>query len=243
MKLFKWTLLLVGALVPVSALAEQVASVEYNPSPLGIYNQLKIKDTATFRGALDVDELQLGKNKDSADGTIHNRVVIATQRDADGTIRLSDVAINKFTFDETDHQTANLNFPQATMLVRTVSIHNGGLFDADAGYSRTRNGISHDIAQVTLRKASGYPDYHIPVYADTVVWRSGSKWLFTPADDSLVGTNRDGDTTSVGGSGLMLDGVQIPVLPLSCTDTEGGQPTRIVIKTVNDIGFVFLHCP
>ncbi len=209
MRVFKFLSLCVCFLVPVTVAAEQVPPVAYNPSPLGIYNQLKIRDTATFRSALETEDLRLGKvNATTGD---QNRVVIATQRKDTGDIVLSDVKIKGFTYDA-DHPNAKLNFPQAELKANEVFVYNGGTFDADAGYSRSDN----ESAQIGVMNA----DTQIPTYANVAFWSSNNRW--DPAA-GRVGTYDPSsvtkyDTKNVDAGHVILDGIEVPQLPCDASN-------------------------
>lgn len=246
MKILKFWAVSILAVVPVAGAAEQVAEVPYNPSPLGIYNQLKIKDTATFRPALRVHELQLGSTRTddmaAPPQTVFNRVIIATQRDAQGNIRLSDVQISNFANNGLNAST-NLSFPQAELKTQQINVHNGGTFNADAGYSRTE---AAGTTRVYIpRNALGGADGILPVYADTVKWshhsgavEEGFSWA---GNGGEVGTFVGGDygTQNVAASGVMLDNVKIQTLPAGCTT-----PTFVPAKAVGgeERTFLLLRC-
>ena len=221
MKIWKFLAISAGALLPVTVHAqsttERIPAVAYNPSPLGIYNQLKIKDSVTVRGALNVDQLILGNEN----GSVNNHVVIATQREPDGTIRLADVKIDRFINDEDSPSPVKLHFPQAKLMTNKVTVRNGGRFDADAGYSRT------DKVNVNVLVP---PNFQLPAYADVVIWKN---FAFN-SSQNVVGTQGGREELSEN-SHLRLGGV----------DVKGGLPcpTPNSIKPwILNSGILILNC-
>ena len=226
MKIWKFLAISAGALLPVTVHAqstkERIPAVAYNPSPLGIYNQLKIKDSVTVRGALNVDQLILGETTE--DSNAKNHVVIATQREPDGTIRLADVKIDGFNDEDNP---VKLRFPQAKLMTNKVIVRNGGRFDADAGYSRTKN----DKVNVTVVVPNTTdPKFQLPAYADVVIWKN----FEFKNSERVVGT-QDGSETLSENSHLRLGGVDVKG-NLPCPTPNSTNPWR------HSNGILILNC-
>lgn len=212
MKILKFLALNVLAICPITAVAQQIPQSSYNPSPLGIYNQLKIKDAVTVRSALKVDDLQLGSS-DATSGNF-NRVVIATQRDGDsnGTVRLSDVHIEDFDVGTpADPRYVTLDLPQATVQTPQVTVRNGGELNADAGYSRILLDGNSATSPVQIALPAGAASLHVPVYADTVFLDDANAFTVNGATRT-VGTDAHGNIETIN-SQIMLDGIQVADLP------------------------------